>query len=244
MGRKSVVVAVVLCFAAFSTALAGLETKVEETAIVKSKVGVGPAVLAPGRFPAFQYKAGWSSNDVCGFRLQNAVSLTEIPNQIKYSVVGGVLEPLELDVRVPESMRSNSKLLITWTIRIEGTGTLISPASASGNLAAARCSPWSGSINETFKGGLVNSRAEVNLNDGRGYQAYGETGMTVPDGKTLTSYTPPPSDPTSTGSCVITGPFTADPIKVRIAWKNNTSLTLTSAANYRNLIVNIVPVKE
>jgi len=231
MSKKGIAIVLLLCFATLSTALAGLETNVENAPLVSSRVGVGLATLAAARYPVFVYRDGWSTNDVCGRRLVG-LSSTLIPGRGGWDNVAG----LKTTVTIPESYRNNSKLLITWTIRVEGAGVLINP------LSAGLCNPWSGSINETFKGGQVYSRAEVDTT-GHGWVATGDlTAMTMPDGSTQTSYTPPPPshDPTSTGSCLVNGPF-GNTVKVRISWRNDTSLSLESKARYRNLIVTIVP---
>ncbi|MFA5276654.1 MAG: hypothetical protein WC417_07170 [Candidatus Omnitrophota bacterium] len=133
-------------------------------------------------------------------------------------------------------------VLITWTLRVEGeSGKAINPWR---NL----CGSWHGSITETFKGGDVYSQAYVDYNDGRGLHGVGPiAGMTIPDGGSITANYP--HDPTHSGSCLIKasdkdvpdGKFPAK-TKIQIFWKNDTSLDVTSKANYRSLIVTVLPV--
>ncbi|MGA2775242.1 MAG: hypothetical protein ABSE81_04195, partial [Candidatus Omnitrophota bacterium] len=147
---------------------------------------------------------------------------------------------------IPDLVLSNvatenaDSVLITWTMRIEGSGKAINPQT---NICGMR---WGGTVTETFKGGQVYSQAYVDY--GNGFQAVGrEAGMTIPDAGAVVEKVV--MDPTHSGSCVLKaadapgGKFPAT-IKVQIYWKNDSSLLVTSKADYRSLIVTVLPASS
>lgn len=217
------------CFTVSVSAQDILTTKPETVPMMFQATGGTEATLPAARYPQFSNPN--SDNPTCGQYLVDSLSLAPISVNNAFTAVPGLV----LTVDVPEVNRKSSSLLITWTIRIVGMGIEINPW-------PTLCSPWHGSINETFKGGQVYSQAYVEK-DGSFLPVGSELGMTIPDGNTLEANVV--SDPTHTGSYLLKpaffdGAFPGQ-VKIKIYWKNDTSLKIFSKANFRNLIVTLIP---
>lgn len=227
----SLVLATLLCFSGLVFAgktTDGLSSKLEGVPKVYQVTPNSAASLSASRWMKFSDCAGESS--CCS--TMAALSLQYISGAPQFTAIPG----LTYDVPVDKAFRATGSILITWTLRIEGqAGGIINPW-------GSICSVWHGTVTETFKGGDVYSRAYVDT--GSGYQAVGQIAkMTIPDGGGGTSTNV--YDPTHSGSFLIkaadiVGGFPAT-VKVKIYWKNDTSLIVTSQANYRSLIVTVLP---
>lgn len=222
-----IILGVSLCFATLVFAAEKLSTKIEAIPKVFQVTGAGAANLAPGMYPLFQ---NYSGEAACGNTL---AGLSGASYGTSFTAVPG----MDLEVSVPEAYRQKGSLLITWTLRVEG----VTPGAL--QVWPSLCSTFHGSVDQVFKGGIVESQAWVNL--GSGYKALGRSSvMTVPDGGTRSVIQV--QDPTHSGSYVLKAadcPGGNLPAKVliKIYWKNNTALRITSAAHYRSLIVTLVP---
>jgi hypothetical protein len=139
---------------------------------------------------------------------------------------------------IPEEYRKKAGILVTWTVRIEGSQPDAYPV-----LGKLCSSSWAGTSYQSFPPGDVKTKLVVNAKP-MGPEAC----MTIPDGgKTQTTEKPkpPPGDPTHTGSYLITPkdfngllPATLD---LEIQWKNETTQVITSPANDRSVVVTLLP---
>jgi hypothetical protein len=154
---------------------------------------------------------------------------------------------------IPEDYRKKAGILVTWTVRIEGSQT--EAYKVQDNLCSGT---WDGTSYQSFPGGEVKTKLFVSSGKGTAYEKtkdYGpEACMTIPDGgKTEIKEKkkvplPPPGDPTHTGSYLITPadfngllPATLD---FEIRWKNETCQQLTSPAKMRSMIITLMPDAE
>lgn len=227
----SVLLVALLCFSASAFAQEGLSTKPEAVPKVFQVTPTKVAALPASRWMQFSDCKG---EVACCATLKNK-SLQYKEGEPPFSEIPG----LAIEVPVDQAYRANGSILITWTLRIEGqTGEIINPWM---NL----CSWWHGTVVETFKGGQVYSQAYVDI--GSGYKPMGQASqMTVPDGGGGTQTTV--YDPTHSGSYLLKASDIQgglpEKVKIKIYWKNDTSLIVTSKAKYRSLIVTVLPMSK
>ena len=156
----------------------------------------------------------------------------------------------ELGFTLPSEYRSSSKVLITWTVRIEGY------AVAAYNPSPNLCGSWHGTSSQTFPAGQAHTRLYVN-----GTIMGSTASMTIPNGGIVTvdNPLPPPipisfggdgggPDPTLTGSYLLTkedfGGAFPDKMDIEIRWYNDTCLRIESPAKMRSLNITTVPLTK
>lgn len=187
------------------------------------------ADLVPSLYPEFSNCTGES--DCCGYL--GGLSNSLISGKGAFSQVPG----LSYALTVPEGYRANGSVLVAWTIRIEASDPGlygIWPGLCKDNGYG-----FHGSVNQTFKGGLVQSQANI-----QGKLLGNPSEMTIPDGGSGTVTVV--SDPTHSGSYVVKAADFTDgklpaSIDIKVYWKNNTSRNIFSLANYRSLIITLLP---
>lgn len=225
-----VLLVALFCFSTLAFAQEGLSTKVEAVPKVFQVTPTGAATLQASRWMQFTNCRG---EPTCCTTL-GSKSLQYKGSAPQFSEIPG----LGISVPVDNAYRAKGSILIIWTMRIEGqAGDIINPW-------GPLCGAWHGSVTETFKGGQVYSQAYVDM--GSGYQAMGQASkMTIPDGgggEQTTVY-----DPTHSGSYLLKASGFKDGfpavVKIKIYWKNDTSLIVTSKDKYRSLIVTLLPAK-
>jgi len=236
MKKYGLLLAVLFCFLSTAQAKDTLTTNVEIVPKVYQVCPTTTVTLAPARWMEF-------SDCICSKgELPCCNTLKSISGKYRGGKSTGYIGSEPDFEEVPGLTLSNidtenaSSVLITWTVRIEGSGKRINPW-------GSFCSKWHGTITENFRGGKAYSLAYVDY--GKGYvkaiEGQPAATMTVPDAGVVTFSNP--SDPTHTGSCLLKAPAEGFPAKidVKIYWKNDTSLTITSKAKYRTLIVTVFP---
>ena len=222
----------------------GLNTQTEATPKVFQVTPKGVATLPASRWMQF---SDCRSEAACCNKL-SSLALTYKNGPPQFEAVPG----LTIDVPVEQAYRTQGSILITWTLRIEGQDAEIINPWRSG-----LCNnQFAGTVMETFEGGEVHSQAYIDL--GSGFKAMGEAAkMTIPDGGgQVVTYTPPPpppprrntQDPTHSGNCLLKasdfpGGFPAT-VRIKIYWKNDSSMIITSSDAYRSLIVSVLPTKK
>jgi hypothetical protein len=226
----SVLLVALLCFAGVAFAQEGLTTKVEAVPQVFQVTPATNATLAASRWMQFSNCAG---EGACCATLA-AKSLQYINGAPNFTEVPG----LSIEVPIDPAYRTSGSILVTWTMRVEGenNGGLINPWQT-------LCDVWHGSVTETFKGGQVYSQAYVDLGDG--FKPAGQiSSMTVPDGGSGVSVNV--NDPTHSGSYLLKPGANGFPakVKIKVYWKNDTSLKLISQSKYRSLIVTVLPTGQ
>lgn len=230
----SVLLVALFCFSALAFAQEGLRTETEAVPKVFQVTPTGEATLAASRWMQFSNCTGETA--CCD--ILNSKSLQYKESAPQFSEIPGLV----LEVPVDNAYRAKGSILIVWTLRIEGmAGQIIDPWTSTPRL----CGAWHGSITETFKGGQVYSQAFVST-DGRNYAEKGQpSNMTIPDGGAGVSTRI--SDPTHSGSYLLEGSdfggTLPDKVWIKIYWKNDTSLIVTSKDKYRSLIVTLLPAK-
>jgi len=242
------VFAILLCITTIASVYVFAETKTGPTVTIGEVQGLNEAVLAPTKFPEFfktdgdnpgcteplkkMYPAGLS-----GAPVWTKPGLTGVSNPVQFEVI----PELSLTVTVPEANRTNSNLLVTWTVRVEG----YMPGAV--RLWPQICSPFHGVSYQKFGAGNVTTQLYVN-GEKKGQDAV----ITIPDGGNDNSenkgviVSPQPSDPTISGSFLIKkdefpdGKLPAS-IKIEVKWYNDTSMKIVTPANQRILTAMLVP---
>ncbi|HQJ16245.1 MAG TPA: hypothetical protein PLJ26_07145, partial [Candidatus Omnitrophota bacterium] len=145
--------------------------------------------------------------------------------------------------RINKNFNRTARLLITWTVRIEGF-------SKDYSINPEFCGNWYGSLTTKFPSGEVKTALYID-----GQQAGPEVIMQVPAGQDIVAREKrPPSgsgfDPTLVGTYVLTAdnfPGKKFPEKIgliEIRWKNETSMDIVSPKGMRNMIINMMPVTK
>ncbi len=243
----------------------------------KQVVGSTEARIAAAYFPAFENFQN-STNSACQTYLEKTLSgarIDTISTQGDGTKVGTfsdsfeLIDGLVLSYNLPESYRTSAKLMVTWTVRIEGKvpERLIRPQ---------LCKSWSGTVTEACRSNMVHTQLYVN-----GAAKGQKVTMEVPEGTaTLTQNPPPPPspsggggssgggggyvshaaffaaamasfkafDPTLVGTYVLTaqdfgGTFPAT-LEIEIRWVNESGMTIVSPKEMRSMIVNYMPVSK
>ncbi len=230
--------------------------------------GTTDAALGPAKYPLFY---DYQSNDpTCGeylkqqFKVQtgdendgvadSGMSLAPIYLKSKYSTNGFTggkqsdyvkLPGLETACVIPEEYRKTAGILVTWTVRVEGSQP--GAYQPNDNFCAHG---WAGTLYQSFPSGEVKTKLFVNTGCGTPYEKtepYGqEACMTIPDGGKSSASNP--GDPTHTGSYLITpadfNGLLPSTLNIEIRWKNETCQQIKSPANMRSMIVQIFPDAE
>ncbi len=204
-----------------------------------SVVGQDKVTFEATRWPDF-YKYS-SDNAACGERLKNKLSLTRKKNYNGTQYKPILTKKINFKNQGLDQYRKSAKLLITWTVRVEGISEVINV------WKAGLCHPWHGTSYQKFPGGDVMTKLYINgsatkPSDGTPFANTAK--MTLPDGKAGKSVNI--SDPTHTGSAVVTpddfgGEFPEE-LTIIIKWYNDTCMKAQSPANMRNLVVTITPM--
>jgi hypothetical protein len=230
----SVLLITLFCFSGLAlagdqpTTSGGLVSQVEAVPKVFTVTPTGVASLPMSRWMQFSLCKG---EKACCNTL-DAKSLQYKDGAPKFTPLDGLV----LEVPIDSAYRSNGNILITWTLRVEGhDGAIINPW-------RTLCGSWHGEVTETFKGGQVYSQAYVDM--GSGYSPVGEAAvMTIPDGGFGKNVNP--HDPTHSGSFLLKASDVKDgfpaKVKIKIYWKNDTSMNITSKESFRSLIVTVLP---
>jgi len=159
---------------------------------------------------------------------------------------------------IGDSYRKTAKILVTWTVRLEGTSIMYSVNPEFGL-------NWYGTVTEYFPKGMVKTALYIN-----GKKMGTEVALEIPSTGTQTVTEVPPSsggdegggatgnpsgmfggmDPTLVGTYVLKasdfpgGVFPASIDLIEIRWKNETAMDIVSPAGMRNLIINMLPVTK
>jgi len=210
-------------------------------------VGDNDTSLGPTRYPEFYDYS--SDNPTCGNYLKKSsaeggLSLAPLwtPSQYGnkstalardpgYTLIAGLQKN---NFKVPGRHKGTSKLLFTWTVRVEGYKLNAYP------VWPKLCHPWHGTSSQRFPGGQVLTQLYIN-----GKPFGNPAALTIPDAGASTIFQP--SDPTLTGSCLVSrtdflnGAF-PDNMNIEIRWYNDTSMKIVSPKDMRNLIITFVPI--
>ena len=219
--------------------------------------GTTTAGYRPVYYPSF-YKSS-TDNPACANYLRDTLSGETLDTHTNASVCGasgskahlmGPVGPVDLtglykEVAIPAEYRRTSKLLITWTVRIEGYK--VAPYLVwTGSSSTRLCHPWHGTSYQSFDGGKVWTALYVS-SDGEDWSQAGEKFvMTIPSAGSTSIHQP--SDPTQTGSYLLTKDFEyfdgalPERVYLKVVWKNETCMRLESPANMRSLIINLLPL--
>ncbi|MDD5348193.1 MAG: hypothetical protein PHT59_06240 [Candidatus Omnitrophica bacterium] len=253
-------VVVVLCLVMTALVTVGSSSVLAETGdvsmassaipVLKQFEGKNAVSLEAGRYPEFLDFVTFSECAGAGACANQLKSLSYQPKE-----AGQPLDPEQpasyvkmpgwgtTDVAIPERNRTNSKLLIFWTLRVEAA------ADQKPIAIDQKCPGWCGTSAQKIKGGQVFARLFIN---GKAKGNYGS--ITVPDFGNLTFRKnpppppPPPSgggDPTISGSVLLTkedfgGTFPAK-ISLDLRWFNATAMKVESPDRQRQIIVKVVP---
>lgn len=213
-------------FLAFAQGTETRQIPVEVSPLIKMAVGNDVATLPAYRYPRFDSAVGDNPN--C-FPYLKSISLKPLSKVVPaFSKLSG----LDLEIPVPDSFRTSASILVTWTVRVEAESVLA-------KVWPDLCSPWHGTVNESFPGGEVYTAIKVN-----GVLKEPAAAITVPDGKPGTVVIV--SDPTNTGSYLIKPEDFSEnklpeTVKIQVWWKNDTCMKIISKAKYRTVIATFVP---
>lgn len=156
-------------------------------------------------------------------------------------------------VQPAKGYRNVTKVFLTWTVRVEGSGRLTA-------VWPFICHPHHGASYQEFPAGPLKTQLYVKgvkytyptdgsvYNPDDGYIPVGQIAeMTVPSAKEGKLNNP--GDPTITGSYVLTpsdfaGGRIPKEVDFAVRWYNKTSMRIKSPANQRNLIVSVFPITD
>ncbi|NLE64731.1 MAG: hypothetical protein GX606_02305 [Elusimicrobia bacterium] len=200
-------------------------------AVFVSSPSTTAASVEAYRYPVFGESS--SDNEACAEKLRTEYSLAPISAERGgFFSVPGV--SLEISRKKDDTINygTDSSLLITWIIRVEGEASPINPF-------PTLCSPWHGSILQSFPAGKVTTRIDIN---GKKVPITAE--MTLPDAGMVNQITI--SDPTITGSYVLTPDFFSsgrlpDKIVITMEWQNDTSMKAVSRSGFREIKAMVIP---
>jgi hypothetical protein len=137
---------------------------------------------------------------------------------------------------IPERYKNSSKILITWTVRVEGNApeTYVPRPSLCGEGVWL----WRGTSKQRFPGGQVHTRLYVN-DKPLGQEA----ALSMPEAGEFTA------DPTITGSCLLSkedfnGGAFPDTMNIEVRWYNDTSMKIKSPAKMRSLSITTLPITK
>ncbi len=238
--------------------------------------GIDAAQLAPAIFPQFIAKhetdnptcEDWLAG-LSGTRMRNLQSPyardagawwggVEVkadpahPNQGTQIITAnaGKWQPLpglsKANFRIPEEYRKTAKLLITWTVRVEGRAYPVCDYNLTQNCFHAwpdLCHPWHGKAYLSFSKGNVSTRVYVD-----GSPVSELFTLEVPGPGQVTGNQP--YDPTLTGSFLISPAelrleeFPAVIRSIEIWWQNETAMHVTSPAHMRTMSITFMPLGE
>jgi hypothetical protein len=211
--------------------------------------GQGEASIDPILYPEFYQSetdnpdcAEYLKTTLSGKRLDTPAvcpscageSFADMMGRVGYITVPG----LEARIEVPAEYRKTSKLMVTWTVRIEGYK--VDPYPVWPRL----CHPWHGTSWQRFQPGEAKSALFVEKG-GSLIQASEDFVMTIPSAGSVSIHQP--RDPTQTGTFLITAEFFGTEelpaeIYIQVRWANESSMRIVSPGGARSLIVTIFPI--
>lgn len=167
-------------------------------------------------------------------------------NKNEYQFIPG----LTGTISSPKDYRNITKILFTWTVRLEGSKIIVP-------VWPNICSPHHGTSYQEFPEGQLKTQLYIKgvdktypsgvYNSGDGYVPVGQIAeMTVPSAGTGSISNP--GDPTITGSYVLLPADFADEelpeggVEFQVRWYNETSMKIKSPEKQRNLIATVFPV--
>jgi len=208
------------------------------------------AVLGPTRYPTFTNCSG--DNATCAAWLQktdpDGPSKAKLPanliSQTDYTAIPGLKIT---DWEIPAAWRATTKILVTWTVRIEGEVPF--PSSSEGYAVwPTLCNYWHGTTTQVFQGGSISTKLYIN-NIAASSDVFS---MTMPDPSGNSHTVTQVYDPTITGSFILTkeffgGQFPAKIDSLEVRWYNDTSLNIISPAGNpanRIMTIQVIPISE
>ncbi len=203
---------------------------------LEETTGTTTVTLDPAKYPIFTDLVTTQGNhDACEAVL-NGLSGQYRPGQPVGYDHNNVL--IEYSMEIPAQRRTTAEVMVTWVARIIG----YQPAAVNPQLVGCGGS-WYGTSWQSFDEGDVHTA--LYIRDGVSWKKVSvDKGMTVPAAgvSSITLTPPPPRDPTQVASYTVdaddftAGEFPAT-LEARILWKNDSSMTIESAANFRTLIL-------
>jgi len=220
--------------------------------VLKQAIGLKDTFMGATRYPTFtkaepMYDMDYACRDFLMTKpgINNAKLPKNLIAQDDFEAVDGLVIK---NLAIEAANRGTAKLLVTWTVRVEGEA--IAPSGCEFQKTGGYdvwkciCKPkgmnWHGETTQVFKGGQVKSRLFIN-----GKDTENEASLTLPDA--IASAVTQIYDPTITGSFLLTkdffgGAFPKKIDRIEVKWYNDTSLRIKSPANQRSLIIKIMPV--
>jgi len=170
---------------------------------------------------------------------QNPTGTPALATKADFVLVPGLQK---LGFTLTSEHKNSSKVLVTWTVRIDGY------AVAAYNPFPSLCGVWHGTSSQTFPAGQAHTRLYVN-----GKTMGTTASMTIPPNpdivKAVNPLPPPPrggGDPTLSGSCLLAredfGGTFPDKMDLEVRWYNDTCMRLISPANMRSLNITTMPI--
>lgn len=175
-----------------------------------------------------------SDNGDCDSRLAGMGGKCKLSNCAAFSNT----DLVAVDFEIPEGYRETANIVVSWILRVEG-----SPGHCPNPWTELGCNPYHGSNTCSFPNGEVRSRLYV---DGKAIAQDLDAVMTIPGlGTSVTVNNP--SDPTHTGSAVVTPKFFSNgkfPAKVRleVKWRNDSSMSVVSNIEQHSMEVMFIPI--
>lgn len=264
---KKVILGVLFLFIQVNLVMAQTDMVVETPPKVIEITADGEAIMGPAFYPVFSDFSG--DNPRCAAYLSrtfdaakpntvdgNGFSLAPICNTSVYPNSNGwraadtcptetLIQGLQAtNIEIPEDFRSSGRLLVSWTVRIEGFKPDIQiPPMFYNNpgIHPNLCWGWHGTFKIAYPGGNVETQLYVNgKKKGQVFM------MQIPTAGQINMYQA--YDPTLTGkyllqaSDFLDGKLPSKINSIEIRWINKTPLKVVSKKGYRNLIIEFMPV--
>jgi len=249
---------VLFCISGLAYADESARAPATQMPVVREVTGSGAINLEAALYPRFtdikpsaNTDTGCQSSEAAVFQALAGKPITTVSPSTGKAVAANTallgLQPTDLKftltaTEVPDAYRTTTKIMVTWTVRIEGA----CPAWGVGHTI---CEPWIGDLTFDCPQGDVKTYlyAQYKVNNQTVRIVLGpESTMTMPK-----STTGPVKqvDPTLTGMYVITAADFPDKkipenLELQIYWENFSAMKIVSPDKMRNMLVNIMPVTK
>lgn len=206
-------------------------------------VPVGVVALDSSKYPTFDGPDAISvSSEVCVNKLK-AMSGKEIPGANNFQTLNLAIN----EFKVPDAYKNSSKLLVSWTVRIEvnetTTGTnpgVVSKWTTLASYGADCAMPTVGFVKATFMGGEINTQLFV-----QGQPVGTMASITVPDvTQNIVAITP--RDPTISGTYVLSKDDVdfSQPMNIEVRWQNDSAVPVVTKDGFRTLVITTLPITQ
>ena len=232
---KKIIVLVMLVLAAglvYAAERAGMPVSVMPE--IKEAKGTSDASIAAAVYPKITVYPDPATSMAGCQEVVGALEGKPVPESAgKFEIMDGLVKAVKIN---PDYL-SSTKILVAWTVRIEG----ICPEY---RIWPKFCNPYHGGVQFDCPSGLVDTQMYLKTDPKGSAEPKGAVfSLEMPGTSKTVSQ---PNDPTITGTYLISpgdfpgGKLPAE-IEIQVWWRNRSSMTITSPKGMRTLTVHIMP---